>query len=385
MERLQLRTAELPGRAQFLCQSLKKVDECIAILEEKVEEMIANIRKEETEIIQEMITLRENLKRDINIAMQEAENTIFSEEVPSISPLGKLLRDPSVDVNKLTRFAYYLENDFKFPLRNYIAYTFYDSDVASCNPTILFSINEKVLQVYNLPEGGVTKHCLLTRTFTVGTIFCQFDDNRILCVGGDKPNAKETYCLSIGNDSKITAAADMITARGWPGVIRINSWVYVFGGGVNRSRMRESEKYSIEGNNWQPLLSMSIPKHAFSPCCLSMNIFLVEIRDCQGIEKFSLISETYTTLSVTLPWTTTASAYNVLKDREIVFLSIDKQVCRWNIDTNAWSAKEFTGSLPAVQLASNCPPLCMGNKVYFVQQDTGKIATYNFISSHLIY
>lgn len=380
MERLQVRNSKLPERAEILRENLIKVDECIAKFEENVEKMIAKIREEAKEIVQEIMVCRGNLVRDIDIAIEEAENTICSEETPSISALGKLLRDPSIGVHQLTQFAYQLENPFKIPLRNYITYRFYDPNIVISNPTILFSISGKALTIYGLPEGEIKENRILSQSFSSGTIFCKLDDTLVMCLGTDK----HVFMLNIGDGNTITAAPEMNTARGWPGVILINSWVYVFGGWDVR-RIRESEKYSIAGRKWQCLPPMSIPKYAFNPCICGTDIYLIELRDYKGAEKFNTVSENYTTLSVMLPTTITFSAYNVLKGREMVFLSVDKKVHKWNIDTNAYSVSNFTGNLPELPLVSNCPPLCVGNKAYFAQEETGKIAIYDFVTSHLAY
>lgn len=117
---------------------------------------------------------------------------------------------------------------------------------------------------------------------------------------------------------------------------------------------------------------MSIMRQAFNPCSINTDIYLIELNKCKGVEKFNLVSETYTTLPVAPPTIITSSAYNVLKGREMVFLSLDKQVHKWNTDTSAYSVTSFTGTLPERQLASNCPTTCMGNKVILFSRKLGR-------------
>jgi len=88
---------------------------------------------------------------------------------------------------------------------------------------------------------------------------------------------------------------------------------------------------------------------------------------------------------VSLPTSISDSAYNVLVGNEIVFLSMVKQVRRWNIETNAIITQKFAGDLPANQLASNAPAVCVRNYAYFVHQDTGEVCTFNLISFVLAY
>jgi len=71
---------------------------------------------------------------------------------------------------------------------------------------------------------------------------------------------------------------------------------------------------------------MSIAKEAFSPCRLDFDIYLIELREYQGADKFDIRSEIYTPLMVTLPLYINSSAYNVLVGKEMLFLSKDGKV-----------------------------------------------------------
>ena len=168
-------------------------------------------------------------------------------------------------------------------------------------------------------------------------------------------------------------------------MIQANGDVYAFGGINSNKRLAKSERFSLERNSWNQLSPMCIPKHAFSPCLYASEIYLIELREFKGAEKFNIRSESYITLSMALPTSITSSAYNVLVGKEILFLNRDKQVLKWNIETNAILNMAFSGvSIPG-QLASNTPALCLKNYACFVQQDTGKVGTFNLVSLALAY
>ena len=188
MERLQIKTTELPRRAEILRQNLLKMDECIAMIATIVEEMITGIIAEAKEIVVELVTLRGKLEEDINTAIQEAENTIYIDKVPSISALRKLLRQPTGLLGQLMRVSYQFEPDFDISLRRYLTY---DS-----NPCVLAAIHGQNVQIHSLLGVGITQSYALSRNFTIETIFCMVN-TQVLCVGGGNPLTKEVYWLNI--------------------------------------------------------------------------------------------------------------------------------------------------------------------------------------------
>ena len=283
IERLQARVAELPGRTEALRQNLSKVEECRTLFTAKVEELIAKIRSEAQETLQELSNLREKLERDINTAVQEAESTIYSEEIPQISELGRLLRNPSIPIERHSLFTYQVKLDFSSPIRNFFLFTLqYPTFPTSSTLSIIAAIFGNQMKVHDLTTGQIIENRTLSRQFASGSVFCNVDNARMLCIGG-LPYTKEVYWLNKSANSEITAAAEMVTARGWAGVVLVNKWVYVFGG--NMPRIHESEKYSIESNSWKALLPMNYPRYAFNLCLYNFEIYLVDLYQHRGLRS----------------------------------------------------------------------------------------------------
>jgi len=128
---------------------------------------------------------------------------------------------------------------------------------------------------------------------------------------------------------------------------------------------------------------MHIAKTTFSPCLFRMGIYLVDLWNYQGAEKFDILTETYLTLSVALPTSLSNNSSCALVEKEMVFINIEKQLHKWNLETGAVSSATFTGVLSGIHLVSNSPPVCLGEKVYFVHYETGKLYIYDLISSSL--
>lgn len=375
MERVQARSAELPMRVETLRQNLIKADECIALFTEKVEWLVYRVIAEAREITNELIELRRKLERDINTAVQEAEATIFDSEEPKICPLGKLLRNPAIPVDQLAVFSYKAEAYFSLPLRNFITYSLQN------NSPIVSAIAGNTLKVHDLATGAVTETFTLSREFSEGTVFCSIDNTRILCIGGWNPCRKEVFWLH--NSTQVSAAADKHITVSCPGVILIGTYVYSFGGYNKQEKLRESEKYSINENNWKLISPMSVPKCAFTPCRYASSIYLIELCRYLGSEKFDIPSETYTSITVPLPSSIVTNSYNALIGKEMVFLSSDMKVRRWNLETGKLVSANLTGVLPDQNMITNVSPVCWGNKVYFVQSFTGNLVTFDLLASTL--
>jgi len=376
LERLQTRMVELPGRTEILRQNLGKVEECRALFGAKVEELIAKIRAEAQTIQQELATLREKLERDISTAVQEVEATMHADEALHISPLGQLLRDTSVPAEQLCRFDYQAEADFVWPLRSCFSFRLLDGQAPLNTLSAVFGSQ---LQVYDLTTKQVVKTHTLTRTFTPATVFCTVDSARMLCIGA-YPATKEVYWVNMSESCLITAAAELLTARGYAGVVLVKKCVLVFGG--NNPQISASEKYTTLSNTWTALPPMTQPRHAFNPCAHLNDIYLAELRQYKGAEKFSLLTETYTQLTVALT-SSAGHSMSVLVGKEILFLSYEKKLYKWHLETGAVTSADFAVNSPPTHYLSSNPPIYTRDKAYFVHYNTGQLLTFNLTSSTL--
>lgn len=245
---------------------------------------------------------------------------------------------------------------------------------------VLVSLSGSQLRIYDLMETKTVSSSSLPRCFSLGTMFCMVEPTKLLWIGGWDPDSNEVYWLDL-DSNQISAAAVMPLALGYPGVIRIGKWVYTFGGHSQR-KLCESAKYSLENNSWTVLSPMSIPKFAFSPCLFQSDVFLLELCEYQGAEKFHTQTETYTSLSVALPSVLTSS-FNVLVGREMLFLTSERKVWKWNVETGVVAAGKFACETVQPHLVSSCPPVYRGNCVYFVEYTQGQLLTFNLISASL--
>ena len=386
MERLQVRSAELPCRVETLRQNLKQTEKCMALFTKKVEALVARIRQETEEIMTELRTIREKLERDINIAVGEAEATIYEDDEPKISRLGHLLRNPNISIDKLVIFSYKAMADCGLPLKKHLIFKLEElgpSPQTSEFPVLAAVFGNK-LNMYDLATGTITKSCTLSKQFANTTVFCRVDIARVLCLGGSTNYTKEVHWLNLDENNTITAAAERHMHVGYCGTICVDKCVYVFGGYYS-VKFRESEKYSIESNTWSVLSPMSIARSHFSPCYFDGYIYLIDLWKFEGAEKFNPKLEAFTTMQVALPTAIPHCSFNALANREILFLNKDMQVRKWNIETGAISTATFTGAAAGVHLFSNCAPAFMGNKVYFVDYTAGKFHTYDILSANLTF
>lgn len=220
----------------------------------------------------------------------------------------------------------------------------------------------------------------LSHHFDIATVFCMTDLMRMLCIGGYSPYVKDTYWLSL-ETAVLTKTDDMQTERGWPGVICIGSWVYAFGG--NNPRLKESEKFSLDSSTWKPLPPMHKARYAFTPCLYSSDIYLVELYNFTKAEKFSIASETYTSLHIILP-RNSSNVINFINGQEIVFLTKEKQMWTWKLESKELTFQYMSEAIECGNHCSNCPPVKVGNQVIFVIYDTGKMWNFNVDSKETI-
>lgn len=376
LELLQVRVAELPERAEKLSSNLAKVDKCIALFSARVEDLIQRIQDEARKITGELEATREKMKVAIETAIEEAKNTLPDEEVRSISKLGALLRDLSVPVEQLTVFSYTVTEQFALlPIRESFAFWFLERETSSQSEVTMFpSVFGNCLEMHDLVGDKPAKSFTLSHQFSDATMYCLADNMRALCIGGRSPYVKDTYWLCL-KEHTLTRTADMITARGWAGVVKVGSWVYAFGG--NYPKLTESERFSLNDNSWEKLTPMTKARYAFTPCLHADFIYLAELYQCRETEQFNWTSGTYTQLHISLP-RSSSNTINFMQDQEMVFLTKEMQLWKWNVEKGEVKYELMDGEAPECSyLCSNCSPVRVGNRVFFVINNTGKMWSFN--------
>ena len=375
LDRLQVRVAELPSRTEQLHCNLAKADECIATFSARVDHLVERIQAEAREIKEGLEATREKMKTAIETAIREATLTLQEEEAHSISPLAALLRDPTIPVEQLVVFSYTATEQFALlPIRESFAFWFLEpSNPLQSKITSLPSVYGDRLEMHDLVGGKPAESFPLSHKFSAATMFCMADTTRVLCTGGCDPYVKDTYWLCLQAHA-LTRTADMVTARGWAGVVKVGNWVYAFGGNV--PKRTESEKFSLDGNTWKELPPMTEARYAFTPVSYADYIYLTELYQFKKIERFNLASETYSPLPVSLPQSS-SNTINFMHEQEIVFLTKEMQVWKWSMETGEATYEPMEGVPECRHLCSNCPPVRVGSRVFFVIYNSGKMWSFH--------
>ena len=124
---------------------------------------------------------------------------------------------------------------------------------------------------------------------------------------------------------------------------------------------------------------MSIPKFAFNPCLFRSDVYLVELCEYQGAEKFNKDTEIYTSILVALPYQfgwCFSGPINALYYEGAGSVEVEHR------DWSNFYIKicmRFGTDEHSVQLS----PVHRRNCVYFIEYTGGQLHTFNLVSSSL--
>lgn len=379
----QIAQAEKLQRKRFLLlRALLSVDQFTNELSIETENIIKAIRARTQLILQNLQEDKVRTIRTIEAAFEEAEKVVNGDAPPPVNELVRWLVDPGAPNEMVSGFTYSFEDQADV-LNSFCKYAFLKFKLPTELPSAFIpAICKGTLELYDVNTRRVANTYKLAKEFSLGTVFCPLDQTRVLCIGGGgglTPYQRVCYEVN-ANDGSLKAAADMQQARGWAGVVRVGQWIYAFGG--NNPRITAAEKYSIIGNQWNQVPSMSQPRYSFNPILYKTCIFLIEQYQFTSAELFNLASETYSPVNISLPATGCHAMSFPLQDK-IVFLSREMLVWKWNIVDGITSASELEGNTVWRYIYSNCPPVIRGYNVYIVLQETGKVVVFD-ISSNIL-
>lgn len=175
-----------------------------------------------------------------------------------------------------------------------------------------------------------------------------------------------------GTTGEITSLPDLLRAREEAGLIRLQDWVYVFGGYATGDYMdkrgadlKSAEAISLpELQMWTALPKMHERRRRLTPCLWQALIYLCG-GDNTSIESFNSKQNTYFLLAITLPEENNASLC-VINDLLVVFSThfvskISKNASEYAIITSKKHEKVASLSL--------CPPVLWRNTVFLMQND----------------
>ena len=373
---------ELRRKRGLLLQELTSVDQFTNELSTETENIVQAIRARTQLILRNLQEDKARTLRTIEAAVEEAEKVVNGGGPPSADELVRWLIDPGAPSEMVSGFTYSFEDQADV-LNSFCRYGFLKFKLPTELPSAFIpAICKGTLELYDVSTRRVTNTYKLAKEFSLGTVFCPLDQTRVLCIGGGgglTPYLR--VCCEVNlNDGSLKVAADMQQARGWAGVVRAGQWIYAFGG--NNPRITTAEKYSITGNQWTQVSSMSEPRYSFNPILYKSGIFLIEQFQFTRAELFNLASETYSTVNISLPPTGCHAMSFPLQDK-IVFLSREMLVWKWNIVDGTTSASALEGNTVWRYIYSNCPPVIRGYNVYVVLQETGKVVVFD-ISSNIL-
>jgi len=237
-------------------------------------------------------------------------------------------------------------------------------------PETLAGISFNSLRLYQLPDCQ-EKRKSLRCSFTVGTFYAFLDSTTALCLGG-LPPSNTVQRLNVVS-GLLSPGPPMKIARGFAGIRKHGSCVYVFGG--NWPSTSSCEKLSLDDSVWQPLPKMSTPRYAFNPVYYKGEMYLADCQNDHSVEVFSVAMETFRLLQMALPAALSGNSVAFLVGKELHIATSYGQLAVLNLATKRgdFTVKEVTNT-PVI---SSWPPLVIGKIVYFVNYSTGDLRRYS--------
>ena len=240
----------------------------------------------------------------------------------------------------------------------------------------LLGYSGDLLRIYQVPEN-YTKTVTLSISFTDGIRNCWLSPRTALLVGGGSylhhlPVTADVFLLD-AQVCSVTQQMSMSEARFSPGLICVNGVALVFGG-YNGSPLATCEKFNSEIKTWASLPCMSTPKYSFSPVQYRNKVYLPCIVTVKSVlEAFLPEENRFEVAQMELPTSSNCSLAFMHED-VLVVLSCNNFLWHWNPTTNksGRSGLEYKNSR-----LSSCPVAVVEDKVYWVEFNTGDLASLN--------
>ena len=314
------------------------------------------------------------ISMEIELAVRQIEDV---EYLPKFQPLngfevqvlGCWTRDPDLRSTQL----FTGEVDFS-DIRNQVAklvyfqthFDYFRSEESP--PAVLAGISYNSLRLYNLHEKKESRKSL-RQNFTQGTVYCFLDHSTALCVGGVPPSTSvQKLAITTG---LLTPAPPLHYPRGFSGIRKHGDHIYLFGG--NWPSTSTCEKLDIVDNVWSDLPSMTVPRYAFNPCYYKGELFLADAQNSNVIECFSLASETFRVLPLTLP-ELSGNSVAFIVDKELRIATAYGQLAVLNLSKKGDSFR--LSNISNTPIISSWPPLTVGSTIYFINYSTGQLRKY---------
>ena len=201
--------------------------------------------------------------------------------------------------------------------------------------------------------------------------WCEIAAGCIFYCGGKKQAIYSAECFEIDLvDNTFRTMSSMKEPRGSPAIIKVDCFVYIFGGYQGKISLKSCEKFDIINNRWLDIGEMAYPRSGITASLLDGKIFLVG--DNKSIECFDTVSEEFALLTLKLPIFCNYSISFVTGKRFIVFQK-DKLLDGYIEMDEIKSVK----SIPTGNWWSNFNPVLYDKKLIFSRYDEGSIWTFD--------
>lgn len=156
-------------------------------------------------------------------------------------------------------------------------------------------------------------------TFCNDAAWCSLPNGDVFYCGGFEKSAySDSACILSIVDLKLKELPRMNSSREGHAASYYNGGVYIFGG-YNGSYLSQCEKYDIEKECWISLPRMSEARYCFTATTLENKIYLGGGNYTDTLEVFDLLTCTFTSLSVKLPYSNQYTLIASLKGTVLIF------------------------------------------------------------------
>ena len=346
------------GKAALLA-NLVAMDQCIADVTRKVNEVMQVIWQYGQTTIAELTEEKRKLEENIQRSIAEVEGSLY-EDTPNLQePLSGLLREyEEAERGSLQLFAYAISpQEVPTPLSSLLAYT-----LTATLANALVRLYKNSLLTLDVCTG-IKREFRLSASVSEIYRYCLVSKASLIAVGGMK-------AISISlNNADVTQLQPPKVEHAHPGVIAVAQEVYVFGGNYPNC-----EKLSRD-LVWSNLPSMNKARHSFSPCLYRGEIYLASYESLD-IEVFSLKTASFRVLPVRFPANSNNSTSFIIGDL-LTIITCNKQLAE--LDLGAGTGFSVT-ALPLREITNilhSHPPVAIGKKVYWFSAFTGDLITYD--------
>lgn len=310
--------------------SVAEVDRAIQRYTEEMKSMYEEMMREYEAVIRELNEVKARLSEDTQRSLEEVERTLMEDQPQLTYQYAPAFRWLTENLTSFRLFSYTLlpATSYHPVLFDYHVHTPADIFPREQFPIIYF----QTLWQYKITVKETTQHVLAVN-FRWGGSFVELDWDMVMCVAGN-PATKNVYALNLSSH-QLSQLRSLDTPREAPGVVKVRSSVYVFGGLGNSQHLSSCEKWRNDTDSWTPLPGMHYPRAHFTPCDYHSLLYLVSSSDDHRmIETFNPESEVFAVLAVALPGQLALGFTSVafIAFGELCMLTGGKQMVRWRVD-----------------------------------------------------